>query len=405
MSAQVSAVIPARNEAATIGRVVATLQRLEAVAEVIVVDNGSDDATLQAAGAAGARTLHEPVPGMGHALKAGFAAARQDWILKIDADLDRVDIGRIARLLDARAPDVGLIKGAWHDPADDMPMTRLLVKPAIRQLAPALAWLAAPNSGIYAFRRGCIAHEELTGDYAVDLDVMLRVHAAGARISEVDIGRIVHDARSRDHYSAMADTIMAFFMQVHERRLTDETVILADHADDVVENALGLAADRASAGAAVTIFLGESHGAAADVLRTALSRFPTARVAAMSETGHFQPRPTSRRLSLISPYPSVDARVTLAALRMADRTGSALSPRLLLMPSAHGGGEALNWFTPDTVLTPGRGGRIKQTALDAMGLGRGGRDAREPFQSFASLPDTLKQGLVRDAPETASGPA
>ena len=77
---------------------------------------------------------------------------------------------------------------------------------------PGLGHLRAPNTGIYLFDRSRIAHANLTGDYAVDIDVMLRVHAAGADVAEVDIGRIEHDARDVSHYNGMAEEIFAFFL-------------------------------------------------------------------------------------------------------------------------------------------------------------------------------------------------
>ena len=55
--------------------------------EVIVVDNGSDDGSAELARAAGARVVHEPRRGYGSAYLAGFAAARGDYIVMIDADL------------------------------------------------------------------------------------------------------------------------------------------------------------------------------------------------------------------------------------------------------------------------------------------------------------------------------
>ena len=112
----------------------------------------------------------------------------------------------------SRLSGIGLIKGAWQDPGDDMPMTRLLVQPAVAALCPSLATLTAPNSGIYLMDRSRIAHTELRGNYAVDLDAMLRMAWAGHGVTEVDIGQIENDKRNPAHYSAMAHEIMRFFL-------------------------------------------------------------------------------------------------------------------------------------------------------------------------------------------------
>jgi len=67
-------IIPALNEEASIARVLADIPG-DQVAEVIVVDNGSDDATAEVAASAGATVLHEPRRGYGHACTRGIARA------------------------------------------------------------------------------------------------------------------------------------------------------------------------------------------------------------------------------------------------------------------------------------------------------------------------------------------
>jgi glycosyltransferase involved in cell wall biosynthesis len=81
----IKAVIPALDEERAIGAVVANAPRF--LTEIIVVDNGSRDATAAAAAAAGARVVSEPGRGYGRACKAGIAAAVPcDIILFMDAD-------------------------------------------------------------------------------------------------------------------------------------------------------------------------------------------------------------------------------------------------------------------------------------------------------------------------------
>src|SRR4051794_20138437 len=87
----VSVVIPCLNEAENIEYCVkAALRVLEEnqlSGEVIVADNGSDDGSAALAEAAGATVVHEPRRGYGRAYLAGFAAARGEYIVMIDADL------------------------------------------------------------------------------------------------------------------------------------------------------------------------------------------------------------------------------------------------------------------------------------------------------------------------------
>ena len=67
-----SIIIPAKNEAATIGQVAGTIQGLYPDAELIVVDDGSTDETAALAREAGAKVISHPVSlGNGAAVKAG----------------------------------------------------------------------------------------------------------------------------------------------------------------------------------------------------------------------------------------------------------------------------------------------------------------------------------------------
>ncbi len=83
----VSVVIPARNDAAMLATCLDALARQTRPAdEIVVVDNGSSDATAAIAAAAGARVVTEPIPGIPRASSAGYDAARGDLVARIDAD-------------------------------------------------------------------------------------------------------------------------------------------------------------------------------------------------------------------------------------------------------------------------------------------------------------------------------
>ncbi|HZS31247.1 MAG TPA: glycosyltransferase family 2 protein [Gaiellaceae bacterium] len=103
---RVSIVIPCLNEAEHIEECVARAREaLEAGGldgEIIVVDNGSEDDSGALARAAGATVVDEPRRGYGSAYLAGFAAARGDYLVMIDADLtyDFAEIPGFVRKLD-----------------------------------------------------------------------------------------------------------------------------------------------------------------------------------------------------------------------------------------------------------------------------------------------------------------
>lgn len=99
LAARISVVIPSRNDATFLAECLAAVAAQHRAAdEVIVVDNGSTDATTEVARAAGATVVHESVPGTLSATAAGFDAATGSIIARLDADslptpdwLDRVE--------------------------------------------------------------------------------------------------------------------------------------------------------------------------------------------------------------------------------------------------------------------------------------------------------------------------
>lgn len=91
VAAGVTVILPSFNEEAAVGNQVravrAVLTRHRIAHEVIVVDDGSADATSQRALEAGARVLRHPENrGYGASIKAGIEAARHQAIVIIDAD-------------------------------------------------------------------------------------------------------------------------------------------------------------------------------------------------------------------------------------------------------------------------------------------------------------------------------
>jgi len=106
---RVSVVIPCLNEAGNIVKCVMDALRVldenGISGEVIVSDNGSEDGSAALAEAAGARVVHEPRRGYGRAYLSGFAAARGEYIVMVDADLtyDFEEIPRFVAELDGGA--------------------------------------------------------------------------------------------------------------------------------------------------------------------------------------------------------------------------------------------------------------------------------------------------------------
>jgi glycosyltransferase involved in cell wall biosynthesis len=85
--ARLSIIIPAKNEAAIIGEVVLSVRQHFPAAEILVVNDGSDDQTASLAEESGARVITHPVSlGNGAAIKAGARAAQGNVFVMMDGD-------------------------------------------------------------------------------------------------------------------------------------------------------------------------------------------------------------------------------------------------------------------------------------------------------------------------------
>ena len=113
-----SVVLPAFNEASVIGRVVGRVREQFPHAEVLVVDDGSNDKTGLLAAAAGARVVtHPQCLGNGAAIKTGARHARGTFLVFMDADgqHDAADIPRLlAPLANGYEMTVGARKPQSH---------------------------------------------------------------------------------------------------------------------------------------------------------------------------------------------------------------------------------------------------------------------------------------------------
>lgn len=114
---QVSAIIPAYNEADRIGAVLSPLEEVPEIDEVIVVDDGSDDGTAAVARRYGAKVIRFPVNrGKAAALDAGVRAAKNDVLLFLDADLVGLRPEHVRKLLSAYAEgDAEIVIGVFRE--------------------------------------------------------------------------------------------------------------------------------------------------------------------------------------------------------------------------------------------------------------------------------------------------
>jgi len=116
---RVTVVFPAYNEEAGIGTAVREFGEIEAVDEVLVIDNNSRDATAERAEQAGARVIPESHQGYGNALRRGLAEAQGEYVVL--AEPDGTFMAKDVLKLLAYADDFDLVLGTrttreliWH---------------------------------------------------------------------------------------------------------------------------------------------------------------------------------------------------------------------------------------------------------------------------------------------------
>jgi len=150
-------VIPACNEAAAIGPLVAALRQIAAWHEILVVDDGSSDGTAERAAAAGARVLRHPyTKGNGAAVKTGIRHATGRYVLVMDGDGQHrpADAPRLV----APLADYELVVGA-RSAASQASLVRRIGNSLLNALAGYVAERPIPDltSGFRAARRECLS--------------------------------------------------------------------------------------------------------------------------------------------------------------------------------------------------------------------------------------------------------
>jgi glucosyl-3-phosphoglycerate synthase len=238
---RVSLVVPARNEAATVGDIVGrvreTLMDTAALLdEVVVIDSDSTDDTYAVAVDAGAVVYRASeirpdlgwVPGKGEAMWKSLFVTSGDVLVFMDADLLDWDTHFVPGLLGPLLTDdrVDLVKGFYERPflgERDWPgdrdeaayeggrVTELVARPLIALLFPELAGLVQPLAGEWAIRRSLFETLHVPTGYAVELTALvdtLRVRGLEG-IAQVDLGRRAHRHQALRDLGAMATQIMA----------------------------------------------------------------------------------------------------------------------------------------------------------------------------------------------------
>ena len=212
----ISVIIPALNESARIGGVIALAKRCPEVTEVIVVDDGSIDGTAELAAAQGARVLTSSLLGKGASMEDGLRAASNSIVVYLDGDLDGLREDLIAVLTEPlRAGEADFAKARFSRAAGRV--TTLTARPLLQIFFPELAHFVQPLGGIIAVQASLLRKLKFETDYGVDLALLIDAHMLGARIVEVDIGHLDHDSQTLEALGEMSKQVVRVLLHRADR--------------------------------------------------------------------------------------------------------------------------------------------------------------------------------------------
>lgn len=186
---KISVIIPALNEARTVGNVIRLVKTSPHVTEVIVVDDKSIDDTISEAKQAGARIITSTKLGKGASMRDGLLLAEGDIIVYLDADIETYTHHIIRQLTEPLlSNEADFVKSYFERQAGRV--TELVAKPLLSILCPALARFQQPLSGMIAGKKSFFEKIEFENDYGVDIGILIDMYNLGARIKEVNIGTV-----------------------------------------------------------------------------------------------------------------------------------------------------------------------------------------------------------------------
>ncbi|HXY94345.1 MAG TPA: glucosyl-3-phosphoglycerate synthase [Acidimicrobiia bacterium] len=228
--AHVSVCLPARNEEPTIGAIVTSvrehlMEEVHLVDEVLVIDDGSTDATAAVARTEGAVVLptDEILPdlpagsGKGNALWLSLYACEGDIICWLDADVRNFGPHFVTRLVAPMLmdPTIGYVKGYYRRPLNGEAtgggrVTELMARPLLSALFPHLTRFVQPLAGEYAGRREMLEQVPFVEGYGVEIGLLIDLVARFGldAVTQVDLDVREHRNRPLDELGPQAMAVL-----------------------------------------------------------------------------------------------------------------------------------------------------------------------------------------------------
>lgn len=203
----ISVVIPTLNEEKRISEVVKFCLSSKLVHEVIVIDDGSTDATFKLAQEAGAKVYFSSMLGKGTSMLDGLWKAQTEFVIYLDGDIYNFSKNLIELMAAPLIENTcDFVKGNFLRTAGRV--TALTAKPLLKAFFPEISEIQQPLGGIIAAKKDLLKNVTFEPDYGVDIGLLIDVSQLGARIEEVNIGSLDHDHQELEQLSHMSVQIV-----------------------------------------------------------------------------------------------------------------------------------------------------------------------------------------------------
>ena len=211
--------VPAKNEASTIGAVLDAISTHHGlIDELVVVNDHSSDDTGVVADHHGARVVNlSGASGKGAAMSAGLRATSSELVVFLDADVINTTTEYVPRLIQPllEREEVQLVKGYYERPLHNMPtgggrVNELSARPILSLLYPGLGEIKQPLAGETAGRRSTFEAVSMESSYGVEIALLIDIahkFSVGA-LAQVDLGIRRHRNRPLEELRPMSAEVL-----------------------------------------------------------------------------------------------------------------------------------------------------------------------------------------------------